>query len=131
MAPEQITGDRAVDRRSDLYMLGGVAYTLLTGQPPFMEETAAEVMKAHVRNAVVPPSRHRPDIPPDLEGVVLRCLAKDPEERFQGAEDLETGLSACTSASDWDARKAVAWWEEFEPSRTAERACGGRREKDR
>jgi serine/threonine-protein kinase len=119
MAPEQITGDRAIDGRCDLYTLGGVAYTLLTGRPPFVGETAAKVMNAHVRDAVVPPSRHRPHIPPDLEEVVLRCLAKAPEARFQGAEELETGLAACTSASDWDARKAAAWWGEFEPSRAA------------
>jgi hypothetical protein len=124
MAPEQITGDRAIDGRCDLYILGGVAYTLLTGRPPFAAETAADVKKAHIHDAVVPPSRHRPDVPPDLEEVVLRCLAKDPEARFQGAEELETGLSACTSAGDWDARKAAAWWKEFEPSRAAPPAVG-------
>ena len=115
MAPEQITGDRAVDRRCDLYALGGVAYTLLTGRPPFVGETATQVMNAHVHDPVVPPSRHRPDIPPDLEEVVLRCLAKDPDGRFQSAEELEMALSACTSANEWDARKAAGWWEEFEP----------------
>jgi hypothetical protein len=47
---------------------------------------------------------------------VLRCLEKDPAARFQGAEDLEAALSDCASADDWDARKAAAWWEEFEPS---------------
>ena len=83
MAPEQITGDRAVDRRCDLYALGGVAYTLLTGRPPFVGETTTQVMNAHVRDPVVPPSRHRPDIPADLEEVVLHCLAKDPDGRFQ------------------------------------------------
>jgi serine/threonine-protein kinase len=124
MAPEQITGDRAIDGRCDLYTLGGVAYTLLTGRPPFVGETADEVMNAHVRDAVVPPSRHRPHIPPDLEEVVLRCLAKDPEARFHRAEELETGLSACTSASGWDARKAAAWWGKFEPSRTGSQAVG-------
>ena len=95
MAPEQIARDRALDRRCDLYALGGVAYTLLTGRPPFEGETATEVMNAHVRDPVVPPSRHRADIPSDLEQVVLRCLAKDPDGRFQGAEELETALSAC------------------------------------
>jgi serine/threonine-protein kinase len=124
MAPEQIAGDRAIDGRCDVYTLGGVAYTLLTGRPPFEGETAAEVMRAHLQDAVVPPSRHRPDIPPDLERVVLRCLAKDPSARFPGAEGLEAGLSACASAGDWDARKAVAWWEEFEPSHAAAPGAG-------
>jgi serine/threonine-protein kinase len=115
MAPEQVTGDRAVDGRCDLYTLGGVAYTLLTGRPPFVGGTAAEVMSAHVRDAVVPPSHHRPATPSDLEAVVLRCLEKDPEARFRGAEELEAALSDCASAGDWDARKAADWWESFEP----------------
>jgi serine/threonine-protein kinase len=115
MAPEQITGDRAVDRRCDLYALGGVAYTLLTGRPPFEGSTAAQVMNAHVRDAVAPPSRYRPDTPADLEEVVLRCLAKDPDGRFQSAEEVERALSACASANEWDARKAAGWWEELEP----------------
>ena len=124
MAPEQITGDRAVDRRCDLYALGGVAYTLLTGRPPFEGSTATEVMNAHVRDPVVPPSRHRPDIPPDLEEVVLHCLAKDPDGRFPSAEELERVLSACASANEWDARKAAGWWEEFEPPGAAPRPVG-------
>jgi serine/threonine-protein kinase len=115
MAPEQITGDRAVDRRSDLYALGGVAYSLLTGRPPFDAATARDVMNAQVHDPAVPPSRHSPEIPPDLEDVVLRCLAKDPDRRFQSAEELGLVLSACASANEWDARKAATWWEEFEP----------------
>jgi hypothetical protein len=122
MAPEQINGARPIDGRCDLYTLGGVAYTLLTGLPPFVGETAAEVRRAHVNDAVVPPSRHRSDIPADLEEVVLRCLAKDPAARFQGAEELERCLSACASARDWDARSAAAWWAELEPSRAAAQA---------
>jgi serine/threonine-protein kinase len=124
MAPEQITGDRAVDRRCDLYALGGVAYTLLTGRPPFVGETATQVMHAHVRDPVVPPSRYGQDIPPDLEEVVLHCLAKDPDGRFQNAEELETVLSACASANEWDARKAAGWWEAFEPPSAARPPVG-------
>jgi eukaryotic-like serine/threonine-protein kinase len=119
MAPEQVTGDRTVDRRCDLYALGGVAYTLLTGRPPFEGTSATQLMNAHVRDAVVPPSHHRPDIPPDLEEVVLRCLAKDPDGRFQSAEELETVLAACSSAAAWDARRAAGWWQEFEPASAA------------
>jgi serine/threonine-protein kinase len=117
MAPEQITGDRPVDRRCDLYALGGVAYTLLTGRPPFPRSTPAQTLMAHLHDPVEPPSRHRPDIPPDLDAVVLRCLAKDPDGRFPSAETLGTALAACTSAAGWDARKAASWWEQFEPSK--------------
>ena len=124
MAPEQITGDRAPDRSCDLYGLGGVAYTLLTGRPPFERGTVDQVLNAHVNDPVVPPSRHRPDIPRDLEEVVLRCLAKHPTDRYQGAEEVETILAACTSADDWDARKAADWWKAFEPSRVALAALG-------
>jgi serine/threonine-protein kinase len=125
MAPEQITGDRPVDRRSDLYALGGVAYTLLTGQPPFAGSTATEVMDAQVRDPVVPPSRHRADIPADLEEVVLRCLAKDPDDRFSTAEELQLVLAACASAAGWDARRAASWWEAFEPPTAAPPALMG------
>jgi serine/threonine-protein kinase len=124
MAPEQIASDRALDHRCDLYALGGVAYTLLTGRPPFAGDTPSQLTNAHVHDPVVPPSQHRPDIPPDLEKVVLRCLAKNPDARFPTAEELETALSACTSANDWDARKAVGWWEKFEPPSAAPARLG-------
>jgi eukaryotic-like serine/threonine-protein kinase len=119
MAPEQITGDRVLDQRCDLYGLGGVAYTLLTSQPPFGGNTVDQMLNSHVHDPVVPPSRLRPDIPRDLEEVVMRCLAKDPIDRYQGAEELEATLAACTSADGWDARKAADWWKTFEPSRVA------------
>jgi serine/threonine-protein kinase len=124
MAPEQITGDRALDRRCDLYAIGGVAYTLLTGRPPFEGSTANEVMNAHVHDPVVPPSRFRPDLPPDLEQFVLHCLAKDPDGRPQSAEELEKVLSACGSANEWDATRAAAWWAEFESPGGAHRLLG-------
>ncbi len=122
ITPEQVAGDRVVDRRCDLYARGGVAYTLLTGQPPFAGATSTQLMYAHVRDPVVPPSHHRPDVPADLEQVVLRCLAKGPDGRFQSAEGLKRVLSACASAQEWYARKVARWWEEFEgaaESRTA------------
>ena len=82
MAPEQATGDPKLDHRCDLYALGAVAFFLLTGRPPFEAPGAVQVMKAHAREPVVPPSRYRPDLPADLERVVLRCLAKDPANRY-------------------------------------------------
>lgn len=110
MSPEQASGDRRPDARSDLYSLGAVAYYLLTGHPPFEGQTALRVMTAHARDPVQPPSRLRPDIPADLELVVLRCLAKRPAERFPAAEALEAALAACGSAAEWDFRKAAEWW---------------------
>ena len=92
MSPEQATGGRELDERSDIYSLGAVAYYLLTGRPPFEGEGGIGVLIAHARD----PS-HRPQvragIPEDLERVVLRCLAKDPAERFPDAESLEQALA--------------------------------------
>jgi serine/threonine-protein kinase len=113
MAPEQVTGERSLDRRCDLYALGGVAYTLLTGRPPFDGTSAARVMLAQVHDTVVPPSQLRRDIPEDLERVVLRCLAKCPGERYPDAESLGGALASCAASSDWDAERAERWWTEF------------------
>jgi eukaryotic-like serine/threonine-protein kinase len=111
MSPEQvISGGRVVDQRSDLYALGAVAYYLLTGRPPFDGEGGIGVMIAHARDPVVPPSRDRAEFPEDLERSVLRCLAKDPAERFPDAESLERSLAACASVADWDQDRAARWW---------------------
>ena len=100
MSPEQATGGRELDERSDIYSLGAVAYYLLTGRPPFDGEDGIAVMIAHARDPVVPPSRVRAGIPEDLERVVLRCLAKDPAERFPDAESLERALARCACAAE-------------------------------
>jgi hypothetical protein len=59
---------------------------------------------------VVPPSRHRPDLPEDLERVVLRCLEKHPADRFPDAEGLHAALVSCAAAAAWDGRQAARWW---------------------
>jgi serine/threonine-protein kinase len=110
MAPEQVTGGRQVDGRCDLYALGGVAYFLLTGRPPFDGPSAVAVMIAQARDPVEPPSRCRAEVPADLEAVVLRCLAKDPAGRYADAEALERALAGCAAAADWDAARAASWW---------------------
>jgi tRNA A-37 threonylcarbamoyl transferase component Bud32 len=112
MSPEQVRGGRELDGRSDLYSLGAVAYFLLTGRPPFDGESGLGVMIAHARDPVVPPSRSRAEVPDDLERIVLRCLAKDPAERFANAQDLEHALSECGCAADWDREQAARWWQE-------------------
>ncbi len=118
MSPEQATGGRELDGRSDIYSLGAVAYFLLTGQPPFDEgEGGISVLIAHARDPVVPPSRVRPGVPEDLERVVLRCLAKAPAERFPDAASLERALVACDCADGWDQDRAARWWRNVdEPS---------------
>ncbi len=111
MSPEQAKGGHKLDGRSDIYSLGAVAYYLLTGRPPFQADGRTAVLIAHARDPVEPPSRVRPGIPEDLERVVLRCLAKPPDQRFPDAEALEQALGACACAGDWDQGRAAQWWQ--------------------
>jgi hypothetical protein len=123
MSPEQAAGSSQVDARSDIYGVGGLAYYLLTGRPPFQRETAMQMLLAHAYEAVVPPRELRPEIPADLEAIVLRCLAKDPAERYPDAQSLEQALAGCSCAGGWDEEKAAAWWREVrEPEGTAAHA---------
>lgn len=114
MSPEQATG-QAIGPASDLYSLGAVAYFLLTGRPPFVGQTAVAVMVAHARDPVERPSRHRPDLPADLEQIVLRCLKKEPAHRHSSAAELESALAACACAADWDPARAATWWAHVKP----------------
>jgi serine/threonine-protein kinase len=114
MSPEQAKGGHELDERSDIYSLGAVAYYLLTGRPPFEAESGIAVLIAHARDPVVPPSHVRPGVPEDLEHLVLRCLAKDPADRFPDAVSLEQALGACDCAGDWDPDRAARWWRDLD-----------------
>ena len=93
MPPEQASGDlRRIDRKSDVYGLGGTLYALLTGRPPFETETAHETLKAIQETRPTPPSALRPDVSPDLEAVILKCLEKQPESRYLSARELAEDL---------------------------------------
>ncbi|KPI23226.1 serine/threonine protein kinase [Actinobacteria bacterium OK074] len=88
LSPEQALG-KAVDHRSDLYATGCLLYELLSLRPPFIGETPLSVVYQHVQDPPVPPSQ-LPDgaCPPELDGLVMRSLAKDPDDRFQTAEEM-------------------------------------------
>ena len=91
LSPEQARGGE-VDPRSDLYSLGVVLYELLTGKTPFDGDTPVEIAMKHLSNAPKPPSKLRPEVPPQLDKVVLRALAKNPDERYQSADEMEADL---------------------------------------
>ncbi|MFI8101442.1 protein kinase [Streptomyces sp. NPDC086023] len=87
LSPEQALG-KAVDHRSDLYATGCLLYELLALRPPFTGETPLSVVYQHVQDAPVPPSQQHPGVPPELDGLAMRALAKDPDDRFQSAEEM-------------------------------------------
>jgi len=91
LSPEQARGGE-VDPRSDLYSLGVVLYELLTGKTPFEGETPVEIAMKHLSNTPQPPSKLRPDVPPELDMVVMRALAKNPNDRYQSADEMEGDL---------------------------------------
>ncbi|MFC1850667.1 tetratricopeptide repeat protein [candidate division CSSED10-310 bacterium] len=92
MAPEQIKG-AFVDARADLYALGCILYELLTGKSPFMSKNFSRVMKGHLYAAPPPPSHLRPEIPLELDELVLRLLAKNPRQRLGHADVVATFLA--------------------------------------
>ncbi|MCA9071167.1 MAG: serine/threonine protein kinase, partial [Planctomycetaceae bacterium] len=112
MSPEQTTAED-VDARSDIYSLGGVAYFLLTGHAPFEHEKAIKILLAHASQQPDPPSQLQPDIPVDLERVILRCLSKAPEDRYDSAKSLRTALSECSAAGLWTRENAAQWWRDY------------------
>jgi serine/threonine-protein kinase len=113
LAPEVALGRRDVNARVDLYGLGCVAYWLLTGQRVFEGKTPMEMVLHHVKTPPVPPSqRVSTPIPSSLEGLVLSCLAKEPEARPPSAEWLADELVQCQTARPWTPSRARQWWEE-------------------
>jgi eukaryotic-like serine/threonine-protein kinase len=91
LSPEQARGAQ-VDQRSDLYSVGVVLYELLTGKVPFTGESPVEIAMKHLSDTPPPPSELNPDVPEDLDKIVMRALAKDPARRYQSAEEMEADL---------------------------------------
>ncbi len=96
LSPEQARGE-PVDARSDIYSTGCLLYELLTGRPPFTGDSPVSVAYQHVREAPPPPSRVDPDLPPEIDAIVLKAMAKNPANRYQSAaemrEDIERSLA--------------------------------------
>ncbi len=112
MSPEQAMGENTLDARCDIYSMGAVAYYLLTGRPPFDDQRTMKVLFAHANEPPPRPSDLNSQIPLDLEQVVLRCLAKKLDERFQDASELIEALDDCADAGSWTRQDAAQWWRE-------------------
>ena len=99
MAPEQAIADPAVDHRADIYALGVVAYELLSGKSPFGGMAPQQTLAAQIHNRPAPLSDLRKELPPGLEAVIMRCLAKNPADRWQTADELHAALEPFTITS--------------------------------
>jgi serine/threonine-protein kinase len=110
MSPEQASGEDGVDSRSDIYSLGAVMYYMLTGQPPFAFENPVKVMIAHASHDVTPPRQLNPEISVEIEEVILRCLEKDPDDRFQDVLALQRALREAALDDPWTSDHAAQWW---------------------
>jgi serine/threonine-protein kinase len=95
MSPEQASGQGRLDVQSDIYSLGAVAYFLLSGRPPFADRTRVQVMAAHLYEAPTPLTELNRKLTPQLSAVVMRCLAKQPAERYESVSDFQSALAEC------------------------------------
>ena len=119
MAPEQCLGASLVDARADLYAVGCILFEMVCGRPPFAGATGMDIIAAHLRQ---PPPRPRevvPEIPVELEALILLLLEKDPARRPPDALTVAERLSDCAGARDWSQAQAARWWQAHLPDLSA------------
>jgi eukaryotic-like serine/threonine-protein kinase len=115
IAPEVALGEPVIDHRADLYAVGCVAYYLLTGTLVFFDSNPVTMALKHVQAEPERPStRTELPIPAALEDVVMRCLAKKPQDRPSSAREIAESVSAC-GLTDWTDGVAEGWWERHLP----------------
>jgi serine/threonine-protein kinase len=111
LSPESALGE-PVDRRTDIYALGCVAYWMLTGRYVFSGQSALQIVARHVSSEPEPPSRHSGfDVSSTLDALVLACLQKKPSARPASARELCDRLSECEVERPWTREDAAGWWE--------------------
>jgi serine/threonine protein kinase len=111
MSPEAVERPESVNIHSDLYSLGAVGYWLLTGKTLFDHDTVEGLLARQVKDTPPPPAeRLGQSLSPDLAGILMRCLAKLPEQRPPSADALDQAFAACASAGTWTPLDAEKWW---------------------
>ena len=110
MPPEQATGEREADARSDIYSLGAVLFYMLSGRPPFMYDQPLKVIIAHASETPPLLREFAPDASVELEDIVMRCLEKDADHRFQTVEQLRDALTDLQLDDQWTRELAAEWW---------------------
>src|SRR5207248_465613 len=118
MSPEQAAGQQQLDARSDIYNVGAVGYFLITGELLFDRTTPLQMLNAHAYEPFVPNQGFQKTVPADLQRVILRCLEKDPDQRYQDAVSLDKALAGCTCAGQWTPEGAEDWWRQHGDSIT-------------
>jgi serine/threonine-protein kinase len=117
MAPEMALGERTVDGRADIYALGCVGHWLLTGKLVFEADTPVKMMLQHIQKEPEPASRFSEvEVPPELDRLLLRCLAKNPSDRPADTLTLASLLAEVPLREAWSKGRAEQWWDAHLPA---------------